>query len=97
MKFKVELARLVRETRVVVVEAESKEELWKQLSEVYDKDDDAGDWTPDNEWGCEPGTHTIIGEFDGVGEYHEVKLPCPNWEAGVTSCDCSYCTERKNA
>ena len=75
MKFKVELARLVRETRVVVVEATTQEELQERLSEVYDLDDDLGEWKDDVEWGCDEGTHTIIGTDNSEGECHLITLP----------------------
>ena len=69
MKFKVELARLVRETRVVVVDCDSEEDLNSRLDEVYDKDDDLGTWDEDAMWGCSAGTHTVIGECPAEHEH----------------------------
>lgn len=74
MRFKVELGRLVRETRTIVVECASEEELTERLAEVYEKDDDLGVWDEDAQWGCEEGTHTVIGPDDGIGLYHTVTL-----------------------
>jgi hypothetical protein len=59
MKFKVELARLVREVKTVVVEAPSFEELDSRLEEVYDAEDGLS-WEPDSDWGCDMGTHQIL-------------------------------------
>ena len=72
-KFYVEVAMLVRETRVVVVEAPDEETLERHLSDVYEVAAEAlGDWVSDAEWGCEEGTHTIVGEVDEPQEVVEV-------------------------
>ena len=76
MKFYVEVAMLVRETRVVVVEAPDKETLERKLGDVYEVAcEHLGDWQSDADWGCEEGTHTIIGEVDAhVAEEVEVMV-----------------------
>ena len=61
MYFKVELARLIREIRTVVVEAKNEDELGERLSDVYNNDQEIGGWEEDTEWGVEEGTHDIIG------------------------------------
>lgn len=61
--FAVTLARLVREEKTIYVQAESAEQVQAALSEIYDKDDGA-DFQPDNQWGCEEGTH----DFDSDPE-----------------------------
>ena len=73
MKFKVELSRLVRQTKIVNVECDSQEDLKHRLSEVYELEDDLDlsiyGWYDDPDWGCKEGTHYILGE----GTYRE----CP--------------------
>jgi hypothetical protein len=75
MKFKVELARLVRETRVVVVEAASEDDLCMRLGEVYRLDDDLGFWEEDAMLGADEGTHSIIGLDDDSYPYDLITLP----------------------
>ena len=65
VKFKVELGRLVRQVRLVEVEAESAADI--DLKDVYEKDDgiemdeDHPDgWEMDADWGCEEGTHVVL-------------------------------------
>ena len=55
-KFKIHLARLVRETAYVIVEAESEDDI--DVGDVYDNYED-DDWEPDLAWGCDAGTHSI--------------------------------------
>ena len=58
-KFRVLLSRLNRETKVVTVEAESREDV--DLKDVYfEQGCDEDDWEPDVDWGTEPGTHIIL-------------------------------------
>ena len=59
-KFRIELARLERFTKVVEVEAEDEDSL--DLKEIYFEDDDEGDWESDVAYGCEEGTHRVLGE-----------------------------------
>lgn len=61
--FHVQLARLVRQTADVYVEAPSREALESRLGEVYAQFDKDDAWEDDNEWGCEEGTHTIVDEI----------------------------------
>ena len=69
-KFRVQLARLVRETKTIVVEAESAEQI--NLGKLYEEDESGSrtpdgiesDWECDAEWGCDEATHTILGERD---------------------------------
>lgn len=56
--FIVELARTVRETKQVEVEASTEDAI--DLDSVYDQDDGTG-FEADQEWGCEAGTHVVIG------------------------------------
>jgi hypothetical protein len=65
MKYKVELARLVRQVRLVEVEAESAADI--DLKELYEKDDGMemdedhiDGWEMDADWGCEEGTHVVL-------------------------------------
>ncbi len=60
-KFTVTLARMVREQVDVIVEAESEDDI--DLKKVY-YDYIGNDWEPDVEWGCDPGTHTIVAADD---------------------------------
>ena len=62
-KFTIQLGRIVRETRTLVVDAPSRMELENRLSEVYhDADIDDG-WEDDNEWGCnESDSHAVVCE-----------------------------------
>lgn len=67
MKFKVELGRLVRQVRLVEVEAESAQAI--DLKDLYESDDgmemdeDHPDgWEMDADWGCEEGTHIVLGD-----------------------------------
>ena len=62
MKFQVHLARLVRECKVVTVEAENPDDI--DLDALYEKED-GSDWEADAEWGCEEGTHCVLNE-DGT-------------------------------
>ncbi len=65
MKVAVQLARTIREVQVVVVEVESLESLDDaKLGEIYEAaegDPYDGLWTMDDSWGCEEGTHDVIG------------------------------------
>ncbi len=60
-KFKVTLARLLRQTVTLIVEAESEADI--DLKEIYCEHDEEN-WEDDISWGCEPGTHTVVGEVD---------------------------------
>lgn len=83
-KFKVELSRVIRETKVVVVEAKSAAWLKQRLTEVYQQDTKSYSWEPD--WvedfssGCQEDVeaHTILGTIEETdphfGMYHEVKI-----------------------
>ncbi len=61
----VTLARLVRETRTVVVEVQGQLDLHNEglqdrlTAKLWDSDDVDEDWDVDVEWGCEPGTHSV--------------------------------------
>ena len=58
-KFKVMLARLSRETRIVEVYADSKESI--DLRDVYsEKGADEEGWEADVDWGVEEGTHVVL-------------------------------------
>ena len=78
MRYAIEIARLVRETQTVLVEADSPEDAEKILSAVYkaaqgaDFDDR---WEADAMWGCDEGTRDMIGpaSTDTIGA-PEVKL-----------------------
>lgn len=67
-KFSVQVAMLVRETRTVIVDAPSFEVLESRLDDVYELACELDEWVSDVEWGCDEGTHTIIGESDGDAE-----------------------------
>lgn len=63
-KFKVHLARLLRETVCVIVEAESEDDI--DVGDVYDDYDDE-DWEPDFDW-VEAGEHYVGEVEDGEEE-----------------------------
>lgn len=67
-KFAVSLAQLVRQTAVVIVEAESESELQENLSDVYSEEGDEANWGLDPTWGAEEGTHCIISRLKAPGE-----------------------------
>jgi len=56
------LGRMVREEASVVVRVPSLTAADQCLTEVYDAVGDDVSWEPDNEWGCEEGTHAVVGE-----------------------------------
>lgn len=56
-KFRVTLARLVRETKTIEVEAESAEAI---DTEALYEEDDGTDFEADMEWGAEEGTHHVL-------------------------------------
>jgi hypothetical protein len=60
-KFKIELARLVRQVAVVEVERDEEPEDY-ELSEVFEEYEGDAEWTDDFEWGSDEGTHRIIEE-----------------------------------
>lgn len=64
-KFQVTLARLVRETKTITVEAASEDEI--DTAALYEKDDGT-DFEPDMEWGADEGTHSIIKREDEAPE-----------------------------
>lgn len=73
-KFYVEIAQLVRQTKVILVEAPSREVLEKpeNMADVYyNYDDDGNDWLIDSEF-CEEGTHHVISELDNADEMLKV-------------------------
>lgn len=78
--FRVEIARLVRETQVIVVEAPSEEYLQDHLSLVYEKHDEenpAALWSPDLEWldiGAIQGTHQLMGFVSDAGVAEEADV-----------------------
>lgn len=67
-KITVEIAMLVRRTKTVVVEVPDDFSSWPEdlqndlCKDIYDDDDGQDGWEPDDEWGCEEGTHAVIGE-----------------------------------
>jgi hypothetical protein len=68
--FRVEIARLVRETQIIIVEAPDKAYLEDHIRDVYDtyEDKDVGGlWTPDLDWGSAEGTHYVMGTVSDAG------------------------------
>jgi hypothetical protein len=67
-QYTVTLARLVRETLTVTVDADSREEVEASVEALYELDLDG--WEPDLEWGPEEGTHHVSDgvEVDRLGE-----------------------------
>jgi hypothetical protein len=66
-KFLVQIARLSRQTKTIVVEAPTKKFLEDRLSDVYDLYSDVDDddnWFDDWEWGTEQGTHHVYDKAD---------------------------------
>jgi hypothetical protein len=63
-KFYVQIAQLIRETAMVVVDAPSRDELECRLEEVYDEADGSyyPEWQGDDWWGAEKGMHQVIRE-----------------------------------
>ncbi len=65
MKINIELAMLVRETKLVTVEVPDDFEGWDEdakrdmMRAVYDADDGEG-FSSDVEWGCEEATHYLL-------------------------------------
>lgn len=59
-KYIVELAQLVRETAVIVVEAPSRAFLEKHLNDVYAEEQGESEWEMDANWGTEEGTHRVV-------------------------------------
>jgi len=74
-KFNVQLARIVRETALVVVEAPSREELDVRLAEAYEACSEDLEWEPDVCWGCEEGTHMIVDGMANPETPAEFTLP----------------------
>jgi len=74
--FTVTLARLVRETVTLTVEATSEEELKARLSEVYEGAEPNldGHWVTDYEWGAEEGTHDLGDEVEDLEGVPDFKL-----------------------
>ena len=65
MIFRVELARMSREIKTVVVEASSLEELNVRLEDVYSNEKLMNkEWEPDIISFSREGSHTIIGEVE---------------------------------
>lgn len=68
--FRVEIARLVRETQVIVVEAPDQEYLEDHIHDVYDTYEENGVdelWTPDMDFSPMEGTHYVIGTVSDAG------------------------------
>jgi hypothetical protein len=68
--FRVEIARLVRETQIIVVEAPDKNYLEDHIRDVYDtyQDRDTDElWFPDMEFPPIEGTHYVIGPVSDAG------------------------------
>jgi hypothetical protein len=61
-KFNITLARLVRETASVEIEAVDCEDAEEKASEIYSADEFNGEdlkWEPDADWGADEGTHNV--------------------------------------
>ncbi len=56
MKFRVTLARLVRETKTIEIEAPTEADI--DLEDLYEQDDGTG-FEPDYDWGADEGTHHV--------------------------------------
>jgi len=65
-KFYVEMAQLVRQVKIIVVEAPSIDDLDEDvLSTVYEKyEDDGRNWKMDDSWGSEEGSHSVVGAVE---------------------------------
>lgn len=65
MKYRVQVAILTRQTAVVEVEAPegADPETIKQLAWQKSEDPDT-EWNDDTGWGCDEGTHTILGTVE---------------------------------
>ena len=62
-KYYIELARMVRETALVEVEADSSQAANAMMDKAYD--DYEGYWTSDIEWGADAATHFNLGLVEG--------------------------------
>lgn len=60
MKYRVQLARLVRQTKDVTIELADGADPDDAAREAYE-DDEGMDWDDDCEWGADEGTHALIG------------------------------------
>lgn len=71
MKVKVSLAMLVRMENTVNVEVPEDFESWSDFKKTHFMNDlyerlDENDFSLDDSWGCEEGTHCILGQYEGV-------------------------------
>lgn len=67
-KIMVSLGMITRKFKNAVVEVPDDFDSWDQsdqeemLANIYSADDESN-WHDDTDWGCEPGTHTVIGSL----------------------------------
>ena len=59
MIYRVQLNRLVREKKIISIEAQNRSDLEEKLHAAFDEDDDQ-DWKPDPSWGTEEANHYIL-------------------------------------
>lgn len=68
-KIVVSLGMITRKFKNCVVEVPDDFDSWddfdkeEMLANIYSADDESN-WHDDVDWGCEPGTHSIIGNLD---------------------------------
>jgi len=77
MKYAVEIARLVRETQVVLVEADTPEGALEIVYEGAEGSEFDDRWEADAMWGCEEGTHSVIGPAPKDSTEPEVERNTP--------------------
>ena len=67
-RYAIELAMMVRQARIVVVEVPDNFDVENEFdvlsSTVYGSDDHGELYTDDGQWGCEEATHHLIGPAD---------------------------------
>jgi hypothetical protein len=73
--FRVQLARLVRQTADVIVQADKQGVVEDCLREIYDEFDGDDAWEDDETWGCEPGEHAVLGEEEAETSGFQVLRP----------------------
>lgn len=65
-KIRIELAIMMRQVKKVVIEVSDDYDLEKHpdlTHEVFEADSDIGEgvWVDDEHWGCDEGTHVVLG------------------------------------
>jgi len=82
VKIAIELAMLVRQTKIVTVEVPDDFDSWTESAQedlmgaVYAEDEGVG-FDLDSQWGCEEGTHSLVGKSNDAPEWRVDEDLCP--------------------